>query len=243
MKRNLYIIIVLLLMGKLSLAQNEVSKLEFGLGISPAMSWVNPSTKVVGRDGGSLNFGFGARINYKLSDKYAIGFEVNLQNLGAKTHMDKVITERDGIILPSNNFNLNYQLRYLEIPVVLKMHTELKGKTSYFGEFGGNIGWLLNQIADIKSDVFSIDKVNTELPEDGDKFKLYNPENANSEYLIQLNKINLGLIFGGGIQLHLDNNSKVELGLRYRWGITDIYKEDKWKGNNHAIALNIGFIF
>jgi hypothetical protein len=243
MKRILFDFCALLLLNQYSYAQDSDQKLEFGLGISPAFSWVNPTTKMVKSGGSTLKFGFGARLNFMLSSKYALGFEFNLQNWGAKTHFDKINVEQKGVTKTSSDFNMDYKLRYMEIPVLLKMRTETKNNIAYYGEFGGNIGWLLSQLADIESDELSLEQVNTKNPEDGDEFKLFNADNGTTEYDYAINSLKIGLIFGGGIHYHLDNNSKVELGLRYHLGLTDIYNEAKWQGTNHALALNLGFIF
>lgn len=243
MKRILFVFCAMLHMSLYSNAQDSGDKLEFGLGISPALSWVNPSTKMVKSGGTALKFGFGARLNFMLSSKYALGFEFNLQNWGAKTHFDKINVEHNGVTKTSNDFNIDYKLRYMEIPVLLKMRTETKNHLAYYGEFGGNIGWLLSQLADIDSEDLSLEQVNTKNPEDGDEFKLFNADNGTTEYDYEINSLKLGLIFGGGVHYHLDNNSKIEMGLRYHLGLTDIYNEDKWQATNHAIALNLAFIF
>jgi hypothetical protein len=243
MKRIILVFCILITFTQQLLAQDLDGKLEFGLGISPALSWVNSKTKMVNSGGTSINFGFGARVNYKFSEKYALAFELNLQNLGAKTQFDRINVKYNNTVKTSDDFSLNYNLKYIEVPVMMKMRTETKNKISYFGEFGTNLGWLLNQLADVDSKELSLGKVNTRNPEVGDEFVLINADNVTTEYDYSLNRLKLGMIFGGGVHLHSDINAIVEIGLRYHVGLTDIYKEDKWEGTNQAIAINLGFIF
>ena len=77
MKRFFFLSLVLLALTKLTSAQVEGEKLEFGLGLNPCLSWMKPSMKIFESGGSTFAFGFGAKINYRLSPKYALGFEVN----------------------------------------------------------------------------------------------------------------------------------------------------------------------
>ncbi len=218
-------------------------KLEFGLGITPCMSWMNPSTKILVGGKSSLKFGFGAKINYHMSEKYALGFEINLQNLSAHTHLNAVAVDFKNTIKNSAGFHMDYQLRYLDIPIMLKMNTIPNKNLAFYGEFGGNLGILLNQLADIQSDVLNLSQVNMEAPEEGDNFTLRNIDNINTQYDYSLNKFRAGLIFGAGVHYHLGNESKCEIGIRYNLGLSDLYNESKWNGSSQSIGLNIGFIF
>ncbi|MBC7382658.1 MAG: outer membrane beta-barrel protein [Bacteroidia bacterium] len=225
-------------------AQGDEGKLEFGLGISPSISWITSNTKSVVGNGGGVNFGFGAKINYKLSDKYAFGFEVNMQNINSNIRLPDInIQPHNGGIIKSTDLSLNYKLRYLELPVMLKMHTQEKNKLSFYGEFGGVVGFLLNQKANISSTYFTRDNVNTKAPEEGDQFELINPTNSSIKYLYNVNSLRAGLIFGAGVQLHVLSNSRVDIGLRYNLGLSDFLDDDIWKATNSYLALNLGFFF
>ncbi|OYU96780.1 MAG: hypothetical protein CFE21_00395 [Bacteroidetes bacterium B1(2017)] len=242
MKLKLFLSILLLSISRIGLSQINEDKLEFGLGITPCLSWVNSSTKMLKSGGSAMSFGFGAKINFKLSSKYALGFEVNLQNIKAKTNFTGIDVEYNGIKKTSSNFDLDYKLKYIDLPVLLKMHTEPKNNIAIFGEFGASLGFLLNQLADVSSNELNLEQVNTQNPEDGDNFTLSNSSNG-EKYSIKMNTLKVGLIFGSGIHYHLGNGSKVELGLRYNLGLTDIYDEKKWTGTSHNLGLNLGFIF
>jgi|LauGreSBDMM110SN_4_FD.fasta_scaffold24499_2 hypothetical protein len=243
MKRFYFLGLVFLLLTKFTSAQGEGEKIEFGLGMNPCLSWMNPSMKIFNSGGSTFAFGFGAKINYKLSQKYALGFEVNFQNININTHYNKIDVEYKSVTQTSTDFTMQYNLKYLEIPVLLKMQTEPKNKLAYYGEFGGSLGLLLNQLADVESKELNISQVNTEEPEEGDKFILKNSDNNATIYKTNINAFKIGLIFGGGLQYHLTNGSRLEFGLRYNLGLTDIYDDSKLEGSNHCAGINIGFIF
>jgi hypothetical protein len=243
MKKLIQVTFIVSFFSSTAFGQSFGEKLEFGLGITPCVTWINPSTKMIKSGGLSLAFGFGARVYYQLSKKYALGFEVNLQNITAKTSFNQIDIKSEKITQTlSSDFKMNYHLRYLEIPILLKMKTDPSNHISYFGEFGGNFGLLLNQLADVRSTELNLDEVNTKSPEDGDMFVLKNPDSG-SEYDIKINTLKAGLIFGSGIHYNLSNGSRAEIGIRYTLGLSDLYNESKWQASNHCLGLNLGFIF
>ncbi|MDP1726334.1 MAG: porin family protein [Bacteroidota bacterium] len=225
-----------------SSAQIIGEKLEFGLGLSPSVSWVTSNSKIIKSNGSEINWGFGARINYKLSEKYAFGFEVNLQNIASNIHFDLIdVKPQNGILTTSTDFNIDYRLRYVEVPCLLKMHTQNKNNLSFYGEFGFAPGFLLKQRADIRSPQLNLEDVNTGTPDDGDKFELQNADG--SKYTYAINSLRVGLVFGAGTQLYILNDSRVDLGLRYNMGLSDFLDESKWNAANSYLSLNAGFFF
>jgi opacity protein-like surface antigen len=243
MKRIYFLSLVFLTLNKFCTAQVEGEKLEFGLGITPCYSWMKPSTKIFKSGGSSFAFGFGAKINYNLSQKYALGFEVNFQNININTQYNRIDVEYKNVTKTSSDFNMNYQIKYLDIPIMLKMKTAPKNNLAYYGEFGGSFGLLVNQLADVQSNELNLAQVNTKEPEENDKFILRNSDNNSTVYKTNINSFKVGLIFGGGVQYYLTNGSRIEVGLRYNLGLTDIYNDNKLEGNNHCFGLNLGFIF
>jgi len=220
----------------------QENNIEFGLGTTPFISWISPSNKAISNGGANPSFGFGAKINYNLSSKYAFGFEINLQNIGASLKADNAVVRHHNINDTVSNFGINYNLQYLDLPIFIKMHTVPQNNRSFYGEFGGSLGFLLKQRGDVNSDKYNKDDINLSEPDEDDKFDLKSTNNAES-YNITANKLRAGLMFGAGVNLHLSNSSRVELGLRYHMGLTDLLSEDKWTANSNGIGLNIGFIF
>lgn len=223
-------------------AQIKGEKLEFGLGLSPSVSWVTSNSKIIKPNNAGVNWGFGARINYNLSEKYAFGFEINLQNIASNIHFDLIDVKPQNLPLAtSTDFNIDYKLRYLEIPCLLKMHTQNKNNMSFYGEFGFALGFLLKQRADILSNQLKLENVNTGAPDDGDKFELQNADGT--KYTYAINSLRAGLVFGAGTQLYILNDSRLDLGLRYNMGLSDFLDESKWNASNSYLSVNAGFFF
>lgn len=224
-------------------AQIKGEKLEFGLGLSPSVSWVTSNSKMIKPNNAGVNWGFGARINYNLSEKYAFGFEINLQNIASNIHFDLIGVKPQNLPLDtSTDFNIKYRLRYLEVPCLLKMRTQNKNNRSYYGEFGIALGFLLKQRADISSLQLNLEDVNTGAPDDGDKFELQNSLDG-SKYNYAINSLRAGLVFGAGTQLYILNDSRLDLGLRYNMGLSDFLDESKWSATNSYLSVNAGFFF
>lgn len=240
MKQKLFSLTIILLFAGNIMAQE--SKIEFGLGTTSFISWITPSNKAISNGGAAPSFGFGAKINYNIGTKYAFGVEVNLQNIGADLKANDAIIKHHNTIDTVSNFGISYNLQYLDLPIFIKMHTVQEDNRSFYGEFGGSLGFLLKQKGDISSNKYNKADVNLAEPDAEDVFELKSTKN-NDSYAITSNKIRAGLMFGAGVNFHLKNSSRVELGLRYHMGLTDLLSEDKWTANSHGVGLNIGFIF
>lgn len=240
MKLKLFSATILLLFASNLMAQDN--KIEFGLGTTPFISWISPSNKAISNGGASPSFGFGAKVNYNIGPKYALGFEINLQNIGAQIKADNVVIKHHNTIDTLSNFNVSYNLQYIDIPFFIKMHTVREENRSFYGEFGASLGFLLKQRGDVNSNKYNKEDINFSEPGEEDMFELKSTKN-NDSYDIKANNMRAGLMFGAGVNFHLQNSSRVELGLRYHMGLTDLLVEDKWTANSHGIGLNIGFIF
>jgi|688.fasta_scaffold44557_3 hypothetical protein len=240
MKQKLFSAFILILFGGNLIAQE--SKIEFGLGTTPFISWISPSNKAISNGSASPSFGFGAKINYNIGAKYALGFEINLQNIGAQVKAENVVVRHHGINDTLSNFSITYNLQYIDIPFFIKMHTVREENRSFYGEFGASFGLLLKQKGDVNSNSYNKENINFAEPDEEDVFELKSTKNEDS-YAITANKVRAGLMFGGGVNFHLQNSSRIELGIRYHMGLTDLLSENKWTANNNGIGLNIGFIF
>ncbi|MCG9879961.1 MAG: PorT family protein [Bacteroidia bacterium] len=223
----------------------QETNIEFGLGTTPFISWFSPSNKAITNGGASPSFGFGAKINYNIGTKYALGCEINLQNISSSIKAENVIIKHHSILDTVSNFSVDYNFQYLDLPVFIKMHTMPEGNRSYYGEFGASIGFLLKQRGNVNSDKYNKEDVNFNDHSGHDEHENFEVRSTRNSDIYQLkaNPIRAGLMFGAGVNFHLKNSSRVELGLRYHMGLNDILAETKWTANSHGVGLNIGFIF
>jgi hypothetical protein len=121
---------------------------------------------------------------------------------------------------------------YLEIPLMVKMSTKVFGKMSYFGQIGFGTGFRLNAN---KSDDFQ--------PTVGE------PQELNYEYNGGTTLIRESVLIGLGAEYHLDQTSRVLIGLSYSNSLNNVLTGKNYSTNEiekshlNYVELNIGFIF
>jgi hypothetical protein len=107
----------------------------FGLKASPLINWMKPDADSWSGNGSKIGFawGFIAEKNFTENHSFASGF--NMLFNGGKL---KFPAQQDGV---SGTMNRNYFIKYIEIPVTLKMRTnDMKG-IRYFGRIGLGTGF------------------------------------------------------------------------------------------------------
>lgn len=246
-KNILALIICGFILGKTNAQVTDESKYEFGLRIAPQISWSTPDSKSITDGGVSLDWNYGFHVAKKFTSRYAIAFEVNVLNMTSKIKVTDAITVFSAKI-PSgsaitSDMTLNYNLRYLQIPILFKMTTDpFKDKWRVYGEFGVGLSMLLRSKAEVNSSVLKLSEVDVDNPDDGDKFYI-NKSTANDDYSVKVNFLRPSFIIGGGVIYDLFGNTKAVVGLRYDGGLADYMDANKWSANNSFTALNIGMIF
>ena len=141
-------------------------KLRFGLKGFSSIGWLSPDNER-SLTRGKLGLGFGWGLNTELyinkTTSFRTGFSLSTYSAGLdyndneKTsnqaykdtyyvinNAEFQLWENDSIIPNGNLFKLNsrkYNLRYLNLPLILKLKTKEIGYITYFGEFGGIIGF------------------------------------------------------------------------------------------------------
>ena len=146
----------LLLMQSLdSFAQTEImssnnvdsKKFRFGVYVAPTMAWMKPTTDKTddGRyaptsEGSKIGFTYGLMAEYHFAENYAFvtGLQVNMD--GGKVNTKYLGTEnpKKSVV---DNANFNYRLNYLEIPLALKLRTDMISGFRFFGQLGLTTGF------------------------------------------------------------------------------------------------------
>lgn len=140
MKKIVLFILFALVLIPMGFSQDGLFR--FGLKASPSLAWMRPETRGYESDGTRLGFSYGVIADYSLGEYYALSTGLQISSLGGSLsypHTVVVITnegpeERTGIL------RRDYRLRYLEIPLTLKMHTDEIGYITYYGRFGFSPG-------------------------------------------------------------------------------------------------------
>lgn len=234
------IICITILLNVYQLANAQI---KLGLRTAPQLTWSKPDNKVTSTNGTRVNFTYGLMIDYYFTDNYAIGTEFSLQTLGTNMQIDQsrfTNISSNGVNYPSSaDLNYDYRLKYIQVPVILKMRTKEIGYLRYYAEFGFGVNFLTRAKADVSMGTsFEKENVNINDPDEEDQFAL-----APNDYDTRANSIRTGLIMGAGIQYNMFGNSLLVAGLRYDNGFSNFVKDDKLKTTINYIALNIGVLF
>ena len=195
----------------------QKSDFRFGLKAMPTLVWLKSDTKGVSNDGTKLTFSWGFLAEYYFADNYAIASGVELVSRGGKIRV-------------LDTLKYNYRLKYIDLPINIKMRTNEIGYIRYFGQFGFTPGINIGAKANIESKSFS-----------------KKDEDVKSE----IAPINVALNIGLGIEYSLGGNTALVISANFNNGFLDISKKHKdANGNNvdnkiisNYVALNVGVLF
>ncbi|MDP2235847.1 MAG: porin family protein [Bacteroidales bacterium] len=208
---------------------------QFGFKLSPSMGWVAPNAEGYERDGLKLGFNWGFVGDIHLMENYVIhtGFNVVYLN-GAYTFPHKQ-TSNDGsgteIIGDMNRF---LRLKYIQIPVVMRMKTNEIKDITYYGEVGLGLAIKTSANAD---NTFS---------RNGTIVESTKKVNVSDEYRFSRES----LILGVGAYYNLGGSTKLTGGLRFDNNFFNILKGKNTvdtsvdqKAIANFLELSIGVLF
>ena len=230
--------LLFLFFGAYTQAQDR--KFNFGIHISPNLSWLKPDVdgkgEVVYKSNGTrLLMGYGADFNYFFIPNIGIGTGVNVVYSGGKLEYNthKINSDNDTI---KGIMARNYKLQYLEIPLVLIGSTgDLMGKFSIYAKFGLGTSFKLKARSDDEF-VAETTQVNTK------------EENINISSDVSF--FRESLIVGIGGTYRLAKIISLNFCLTYNNGFTDILKGTnaininvKENAKDNYVELSVGLLF
>jgi len=204
----------------------------FGLRAAANLGWIKPDAEGYSNDGAELGFTWGFMGQFFLMENYAIltGFNVNF-NGGNLTYLAPLPIDNNDTV-PIGMLSRNYNLKYIQIPLCLKMQADVSEKIRIFGKIGLGTAFLLNAKA---KDSFNY--------EDQD----YNETRDISEEIALMRE---SLIIGGGMELILKGSTALVIDLTYDNGLNNIFTQDNPatpavtpKAFHNFVELGAGIIF
>lgn len=214
------VVIVMIFLGRPVFAQESGSLFHFGLKAAPALSWFNPDNKKFSNERYRIGFGYGLITEFGISKNYAFSTGLEVLNAGGRLIFPQspdstyyAVLNEDVTPNRTDTFLLSkriYMLRYVNIPLHLKLKTNQIGPMTYFGEFGfdASILWKAH------SDDFGsfIGELPITLP-DVDIAK-------------DANFIRLALNIGLGAEYNLSGSTSVVFSVNYNNGFTNALKKN-----------------
>ncbi len=231
--KKLSILVCLLSLVVISVQLNaQKLPVKLGLRVAPSIDWMNSSTQDYEYNGIKPGITVGFISDIYFAERYALstGFDFAFLN-GKLSYPDSVELPSDGKV-HNGQVERKYNIIYLQIPVMIKMKTKDFGKLSFYGQIGFGTAFRLKATA---TDNFK--------PDNGDETELdYNLDGGTT-------LIRESIIIGGGVEFHLDQSSRIILGITYSnslnnvlTGVNYIPKQDI-KSTLNFVELNLGFLF
>jgi len=144
MKTKLTLVLLLSLVTFASYAQ--FPPYYFGLKAAPQLSWMRPNTDSYEGDGVKAGFAWGFIAEFNFTENHSIATGFNMIFNGGKLSFPAEQGEETGVM------SRDYSLKYIELPLTLKMRTNDIGAMRYFGRIG--LGTAFN-IGSKKADEFT----------------------------------------------------------------------------------------
>jgi hypothetical protein len=216
--KKLFLFSLLISTYSLTMAQRIVS---FTFITSPQITWMNSGSNQVSNGASHLGFDYGVEGDfYYGSDRYSITTGLTVSSIGGSLEYKVPIIFSDKS-LPAGT-SVDYSLRYLEIPLVLKLRSKEFNRTRLFAQFGLN-SWINIRAKASTSDNSFINETITG----------------------EVRLFNAGLNVGGGIEYDLGNKNYLTAGLIYTGSFFDATSNQTVtdKITLNSLRIRLGFVF
>lgn len=223
MKKIISISVLVFLLSVVAIGQTKSgrdSDYRFAFVLNPQVSWLKSDHADVEANGNLMGYNFGIVMDKFFAKNYAISTGLTINTTGGKLRYnsnDEIdFSVGDGIVSLPSNSTFEYRLKYLEVPLSIKLQTNDFQRASYFGVFG------LSGQVNIKTNDGSGKNINDEV-----------------------RMFNFGYQFGGGMQYSIGGDAYLMLGLTYNQGLSDVTsnKTIDDKANLNRLVFNFGVIF
>jgi hypothetical protein len=229
-------------------SDTEERKLRFGLQLNPHISWLTPNTAGYESEGAKFGMTYGLAAEFFLTKNYLFSTGLFIANLGGEVSFEGIYEDNNGANIPSA-VKQSYGIKYIEIPLTLKLRTNEIGYMTYYGQFGLKSGIKFKSTSD-----FSYSDINNSPKIEG--------VNTASDIFF----INMYLTVGAGVEYNISGNTSLLLGLTYNNGFINqldkrsnlidatgkatvdlngdpVFTEKDASANMNYVALNVGIFF
>ena len=197
----------------------NAQKYSGGLVFAPNLAWFNPDSKIIENQGVKLGFHFGLVGDYNFSKNVAFSTGLLIQNLYGSLKYDSAINFKVSQNYPLKaGAQIDYKLKYIEIPLNIKFKTNEIGYLTYFLQAGLNPYFRVGSKA-------SANQLNI------------SDENISKE----VSFVCIGYNVGGGVLYSLGGNTALMAAIIYTNGFSDVTSNYSVYMNN--LALRIGIVF
>ncbi|MCK9399546.1 MAG: PorT family protein [Bacteroidales bacterium] len=232
MKKLLPVLLILILVSQ---AQAQYKPVLFGMRVGANLGWIKPDVEEYSGEGIVPGFTWGFIGEFYIMENYAIltGFNVNFN--GGKMEYPSIRDIKIGGSIVNDTVQLHrkYNLKYIEIPLCLKMQTALSDKIIAFGKIGLGTSFLLSA-------------------KGTDDFIYDGSEKSESKHNIDddIALMRESLIVGGGIELKIKGSTTLIIDITYDNAFNNMFNGDNThlpgtepKAIHNFVELGAGILF
>lgn len=231
MRNKFIVFIILIVIGFNGFSQ--VKSFRFGAKVAPNLAWISPDTEGYKKDGAVLGFSWGFLADITLTENYFVKTGFDFSYLNGKLSLPHSQILGSDTVATNGTLNRKYNLRYLDIPITIKMRTNQFKKTAFFGNVGFGTSFNLRAISQ------------DEFVGDNGKSVSYDDNDIKDETVL----IQESLIVGAGIEYFIDKSASIVVEFSYNHGLNNIFKGtsivtgEKQRGFLNYFQLNLGIMF
>lgn len=237
--------IVFLVMGLAVAAMVSAQGKSFKIGIklSPSMGYMKTDVGDIATNGRPLRFGYGLIFDRMFSENYALGFGLNMVEFGGHAEYTRLYSESGGTPMVQYIKRDYSKVKYIEMPLTLKLRTAMIGKMIYWGQFGVGLGYLFSGYADEES---RADYVLSDIDPSIAENEVYVPSNGAKSFddkldiKNDLNPIRASMIIAAGAEYPISGSTYLSYGITYNGGLLSMYgaSDEVIKYKDGAVAFN-----
>lgn len=191
---------------------------------SPSVNWMSTNNSSADREKSIIGYDFGLNGDFYFSEdeRYSLLTGLLITNIGGEiAYRGQSDFRFSGVTLPAVS-KIKYRLRYLEVPLAIKLKTDQFQRSSYWGLFG--VSAMLNIESKGDSDDGSLRKASI-----GD----------------EVGPFNLAMNVGIGLDYDLGRSNAISTGLIFQNGLIDVTTDNAFNDKTiiNSLRLKIGLIF
>lgn len=238
MKKILFLLLVISMVvinNDLYSQKKQRSNIQLGVKLSPGISWLKVNSQNFSSNGNNLRFSWGLVSDFQFADKYYFSTGFNVISMGGKMKYNDFLKFGNDTIGRLGEIRKEYSIKYVELPLSLKMKTRQFGDITYFGQVGLGLGMRISAYSD---DDFYINASNTALSTTDNKIE------------DEVNFFRLSMILSAGVEYNLGGSTSLFGAITFNNGFSNVFD---FKNNippyqaadaiNNSLELTIGMIF
>ena len=210
------ILSVIVAHGTLINAQQSIG---FGIHANPTVGWLSSDNSDITGEGARAGFNFGLTFNKYFTENYAFSTGISLITAGGSlADRDTSTLELNRLITVLPGSKMIYNIKYLVIPIGLKLKSKQIGYVTIFTDLGLDPKFTIGGKVEIPS------------------------QNIPKEKAVgELKKVSLGYHIIGGIEYSLGGTTAIVLGINFDSNFTDITKENRNQRTDKIVHKLLGF--